>query len=538
MKMSSHILAIPTYGSHRVKDPQSKKRISAQKIGYSSASADILLALYDEQARDVSSKRQSYRYIAIDGQVAVHKGYILLRLSDKDLAMAETMSKLHHHAGAYLYREGGWQELPNQTRPTYHATGGYSGPQFDPRGYQATLIGEASAEDKADINVERIQKITTEPPWYWISGNTFPHRELLKGAGARWSKKRRSWYLIAEKLPSSIQALVDEQKQADDNTVNLENSDDNAPCSDAEAEKILGVSLVSKTSTPSDRDKSDCSVCKNNMGWIVAPNLDDWVACASCNPEAKDKPDNRPSGKAFEPDPIKIIEYQASDDENDRIQSAIKASRGQALKSVPKSNHVKQLTIPQAICGELTGSITGQVWCYGFGLYDDTCIYVNMAGPRMAVEAIRAKLGQGDIVNLIPEDAPAMELTAGEGNTGKYKDYFQNIPEAKFCSLILLHEWFHHANYRGNSQTFIFHLSDEQAMGHVHYHVKQLLSIPVFEHWTGYLWQAGHHAKLIRKTRSNADSNLLLIDLDADAWARLITGGLSEKILSLEPSTK
>ena len=151
----------------------------------------------------------------------------------------------------------------------------------------------------------------------------------------------------------------------------------------------------------------------------------------------------------------------------------------------------------------------------------------------MAVEAIRAKLGQGNIVNLIPEDAPAMELTAGEGNTGKYKDYFQNIPEAKFCSLILLHEWFHNANYHGKSQTFIFHLSDEQAMAHVHHHVKQLLSIPVFEHWTRYLWQAGHHAKLIRKTRSNADTNLLLIDLDEDAWKRIITGGLSEGVISL-----
>ena len=38
----------------------------------------------------------------------------------------------------------------------------------------------------------------------------------------------------------------------------------------------------------------------------------------------------------------------------------------------------------------------------------------------MAVEAIRAKLIKGEIANCVPWDAPAVELTAGEGNTGMY----------------------------------------------------------------------------------------------------------------------
>ena len=539
--MSRHILAAHTYGSQRVKDPQSKKRISAQKIGYSSASADILLALYDQQARDVSTKRQSYRYIAIEGQLSVHHGYILLSLSDEELAQTETLSKLWRHAGAYLYRDKKWQELPNQSRPTYRETSGYSGPQFDPRGYYAVIIGDVPAMDVASILVERVQKSATDTAWYWLSGNTYKHRKLLKDAGARWSKKRQSWYIIAEKLPVSIQALIDQQSK--DIAEALEKVDEQAPCSDEEAEAMLGISLASqKTPQLADTkvdEKGACSVCKSNKGWISAPNLDDWVACASCNSQADDKPDYRPSGKEFEPDPIKIIAYQVSEDENDPIQLAIKATTGQKLTSVAKVSHQKQqLQIPQVVCGELTGSITGQVWCYGFSLYEDTCIYVNMAGPRMAVEAIRAKFSKGEIVNLIPDDAPAMELTAGEGNMGKYKDYFQNIPEAKFCSLILLHEWFYDANYRGNSQTFIFDVNDAQSMAHVYYHVKQLLSIPVFEHWTAYLWQAGQHAKLIRKTRSNADSKLLTIDLDMEAWMRLITGGLSEKIISLSPASR
>ena len=28
---------------------------------------------------------------------------------------------------------------------------------------------------------------------YLVSGNTFPHRELLKGCGGRWSQRRQSW---------------------------------------------------------------------------------------------------------------------------------------------------------------------------------------------------------------------------------------------------------------------------------------------------------------------------------------------------------
>ena len=43
--MTSHILAIHSYGSHRVKHPSTKKMVSAQKMGYTSAAADLLLAL-------------------------------------------------------------------------------------------------------------------------------------------------------------------------------------------------------------------------------------------------------------------------------------------------------------------------------------------------------------------------------------------------------------------------------------------------------------------------------------------------------------
>ena len=149
------ILAISTYGSHRVKDPQTKQIVSAHKIGYTSAAADVLLALYGDLARDVSSKRASYRYIQIMGDTMVRHGYLLLKLSDTELAQAETLARLHHRAGAYLYRDGDWQELPNQPNVEYTESVSRSGPSFNPMGYRIVSPATGDKEPATDhITVE------------------------------------------------------------------------------------------------------------------------------------------------------------------------------------------------------------------------------------------------------------------------------------------------------------------------------------------------------------------------------------------------
>jgi hypothetical protein len=156
----------------------------------------------------------------------------------------------------------------------------------------------------------------------------------------------------------------------------------------------------------------------------------------------------------------------------------------------------------------------------------------------MAVEAIRAKMSKGDIVNCVPWDAPSIELTAGEGNSSMYTAFMQNIPEAKFTSLILCHELLTDPNYGGKSTTFIFHVSDDSRRGHstsamaqLRHHVTKLVKVPVFPDWTGYLWQAGQSAMLVRPTRTGGDVKLWTIDMDADSWTRLITGGLAKRII-------
>jgi len=116
-----------------------------------------------------------------------------------------------------------------------------------------------------------------------------------------------------------------------------------------------------------------------------------------------------------------------------------------------------------------------------------------------------------------------------------YTTFMQNIPEAKFTSLILLHELVTQPNYGGQSTTFIFHVSDAQAMARLRQHVTRLVNVPVFAEWTGYLWQAGLAAMLVRKTRGEGGLDVRAIELDREDWQRLITGGLSTGIIALPP---
>jgi len=254
----------------------------------------------------------------------------------------------------------------------------------------------------------------------------------------------------------------------------------------------------------------------------------------SAEPEAApepDTPEEPQSIRVFKPQPLPVDGTTL-----DEVQTAIVQAKTQptpVLHPTAVSQKRTLAAIGQSCVGELTGSITGNVYCFGYAIHEGVCVFVNMGGPRMAVEAIRAKLSKGDIVNCVPWDAPAIELTAGEGNTGMYHDFMQNIPEAKFTSLILCHDLLVNPNYGGKSTTFILRTDEAQAAAKLKHHVTELVKVPVFDAWAGYLYHAGQTAMLVRPTRSAGDIDLLSIDLDIDAWTRLIVGGLVEKLIRL-----
>lgn len=497
--MKRSLVAIGTYGSHRVKGAGSHKGISAYKIGYTGATAQALLAVFKDQSRDVASKRASYHYIHIDQHVQVKQDFILLRLTEAESQIVAQITRNSTYSSVYLWRDGLWLTFPNVSQADFHTpVSGF--PRFEGTGLQGTQPGNPDTPAKSSgILVERSQRDPNKEAWFWLSGNTFSHRDLLKRYGCRWSKKRKSWYFIGSELPSAIQTLVESLEQAEAEPELLPNEDDD-PCSIKEAEAVLGVKILPKFVEKIEPD----------------PVLDE--------------PEEAPKVRVIKP-----VLDTSGDGEAHAVLTAIRQTKPSDFPIIRQASQDRQKLhkIPQSPCGELTGSITGNVWSYGWAIHEGICIYLNLGGPRTAVEAIRAKMSKGDIVNCVPWDAPAIELTAGEGNTGMYADFMQNIPEAKFTSLILLHEMLTQPNYGGSSTTFIFHVSDEQAMAQLRHHITKLVKVPVFLEWTSYLWHAGQTAMLLRPTRTGGDVKMYTVVLDSEAWTRLITGGLAEEIIVL-----
>jgi hypothetical protein len=353
------------------------------------------------------------------------------------------------------------------------------------------------SEPAGTIIAERSQRKEGGKCWWWLTGDTYPHRELLKRYGARFSSRRRAWYWIGETLPAAIQALVAQ------------------PDITPSEHPIVPV-------MPPELERQILAVLAEDDAREVAAHDDTPKADI---PETREKPLIRIS----KPAPMPV------GGELDAVQSAIRDVKAQPLApmAATAAANSRLARIEQAFCGEIAGSITGQVFCYGYAVHDGIAVYINMAGPRMAVEAIRAKLSKGEHVTVVPPDAPSMELTAGEGNTGMYHAYLHYLPEARFASLILVHDWAVTPNYGGKATTFIFRTSDAQAMTKLKHHVTQLVNVPVFDAWSAYLYDAGQRAMLVRKTRSAGGIDLLSVDLDFDAWSRLVMGGLQQKIIAL-----
>jgi hypothetical protein len=165
-----------------------------------------------------------------------------------------------------------------------------------------------------------------------------------------------------------------------------------------------------------------------------------------------------------------------------------------------------------------------------------------MGGARTGVEAIRAKLGKGYVVSCIPDEAEAIELTAGEGQTGKYTPYFALMPEVKLTHLILVHESVLQPNYSGEGiapYAFIIEATPEQAQAQLWQHVRELVKITVFVQWTPYLWEAGIQANLIQRTRSAGGITIWAIQMNRVAWTQVITAGLASQVIGLtENSSK
>jgi hypothetical protein len=344
----------------------------------------------------------------------------------------------------------------------------------------------------------RGQEFPGSTNYQWtIRGTPTAEEKALLDKHCYWREEFTAWLYYQETLPAEIQTIVQTQE--------------------SQMETAKGYNSL-------QHDDSD----------IPTPS----VTLTASPSETPDLPSAAPDAAPAETMPdkataIRIIKPQDSTT-SEAIQQAVRQAKSLPDVISPAIADRKTLTrIGQEYVGELTGDISGNVHCYGYAIHNGIAVYLNLGGPHTAVEAIRAKLGKGQSVNLVPWDGPAIELTAGEGQTGKYKDFMQKIPEAKFTSLILAHELLVAPNYGGKSTTFIVRTSEAQIVAKLKHHVTELVNIPVFEEWASYLWHAGQKANLVQRTLSAGEIDLWTVSLDIDDWTRLITCGLEQAVIRL-----
>lgn len=324
-------------------------------------------------------------------------------------------------------------------------------------------------------------------------------------------------------------------------SVTLAGEQSTSPSDERKALVEAGVKSEALETPPVEQYDCPCEAHTGPKGWLPAEHLGTWIACGVCNPDGTHMPKADPTDPDAEAPPavrlIQAAKLKQDATTDDAVTSAIRhaTKMPSTAKTVTtpavQTRHVRR--IAQACVGELTGSVIANVFCYGYATHAGTLIYLNMGGPRSGVEAIRAKLAKGQAINLIPDDGPSVELTPGEGITGMYTAYINNMSEARFVSMILAHEHWVDPDYGGKATTYIMHLDDAQAKGQLLHHIRELVSVPVFPQWIDYLWQAGQTAMLLRNCKVDGGITLKSLDLDATAWKRIITGGVANDIIHI-----
>jgi len=422
-----HFIAVLTYGKEKHGDQ------SDFKLGQG-AGTEVLLTLFGTHAREFTLPRATFRYMYVDvPSVSTHKNYVVLRVTSDEKAQVETVCRRQgHYTWVYLWEPEfrRWLEFPCAPQALYVDPTSYGGicPKFLPTDTAFVTPSQLNNEVAKESVLLGKVTLTQSDDWWWITGDTYPHRETLRTAGAKWSKTRRAWYFKGQLLPTAIQALSPLVKDA----TNSDRAD-----------------IIEQTVLPPNPDQS--------IQVAVVP--DDPPVPVDATPVVEPLPEN-----------IRLAIQ--------RLKEARKVVTPHPKTGQPPST---ASPITHEYVGELTGSITGTVHCFGYAIEQGTCVYANFAGPRMAVEAIRAKFSKGDVVNCSAYGAPSVELTAGESNTGRYTAFMQSIPEARYTSVILLHDQIISPNYGGKSRTCILRTDAAQGIAMLKHHITQLVSIPVFD---------------------------------------------------------
>lgn len=154
-------------------------------------------------------------YLSLDTIPALPDNYLLFHLSPDEVLLVEEICKQFNFARAFRWWLDTWWEFPGKVEPRYVSTKNLHQaiPQFNPEKhaqYALTTGGTPSPIPEPAAPQPSASGLILEKDraTWWIKGDTYPHRETLRAAGARWWRSGSCWYITGN-LPESIQALID-----------------------------------------------------------------------------------------------------------------------------------------------------------------------------------------------------------------------------------------------------------------------------------------------------------------------------------------
>jgi len=201
-----YFIAVLTYGKEKHGDQ------SDFKLGQG-AGMSVLLALFGSHAREFVVPRASYRYVNLDVKgISAHRNYLVLNVTPDEKAQVDSICRQQgSYTWVYLWEQDSrrWLEFPSAPQAHYIDPSSYGGscPKFPPT-HAKFVTPSKLTDDAPESKSVGSLTFTQSSDWWWIGGDTYPHREALRDAGAQWSKSRHEWYYKGHDLPQAIRNLV------------------------------------------------------------------------------------------------------------------------------------------------------------------------------------------------------------------------------------------------------------------------------------------------------------------------------------------
>ncbi|GAB4528624.1 MAG: hypothetical protein OHK0046_47710 [Anaerolineae bacterium] len=500
--MSGYI-AVMTYGKEPKQDGDEK--VSAIKLG----GGDLLILAWLQRefgARDVGGTRSSYTYLYLPQEPILSGNWLVLEVTDtqlSDLKEQYRTARADVWSRVYEYREDGeWWTMP--VRGVEPKTAKEVGVRLTLKPAAVAVAAEQVKSDGA-IYIKASQADDGKATWYWVEGDTYEHRHALKEAGGRWSKKRQSWYFIG-RLPDQIAALANGASVP----VSPTGENPRAPLqptpTPTSPEEPKPKKLLPQTFKPGAEVLTTAQIGEDipvkARGRVLAYIGGEYEVQFG---EQKVKLDPKYIVAA----PIGLRIREAPD-------AALQIA--QRFKEVPLVFPSEEpLLFPQPYVGNLGNN----VYCYGYAVDEKALAYINVAGPRMAVEAVRGKASSNATLSLASDDSPPLELFPSEKKYDAYSAYEQDV---RLQSLILI--------AKPDKAHYFFLLTPHHGLKQLVMTLRTVLNYAVFDHWAPFLWRIGHEAQLLSQLAGQGATVMKVVA--SDQWLDLILAGIKLGIIDLE----